>query len=106
MNIYISGLSYGMHDSDLKNLFTAYGEVSSAKIIMDRYTGKSRGFGFVEMPNTAEAEKAIAELNGTTHEGKTIAVNIAKEKTEASRNSGYNPNNNFRGQGNNSSRRY
>lgn len=89
MNIYISGLSYGTNDADLNELFTGYGDVSSAKIISDRYTGKSRGFGFVEMPNQAEGQKAIDELNGTEYDGKTIVVNIARTRTERPSNGGY-----------------
>lgn len=89
MNIYISGLSYGTNDADLNELFTGYGDVSSAKIISDRYTGKSRGFGFVEMPNQAEGQKAIDELNGTEYDGKTIVVNIARPRTERPSNGGY-----------------
>ena len=64
MNIYISGLSYGTTDADLNELFSEYGEISSAKIISDRETGRSRGFGFVEMTNDTEGQKAIDELNG------------------------------------------
>ena len=82
MNIYIANLSYAVSDADLKELFQEYGEVYSAKIITDRETGKSRGFGFVEMPNEAEALKAIKELNEVEYDGKVIAVNVAKPKTE------------------------
>ena len=64
MNIYISGLSYGTTDAELNELFSEYGEISSAKIISDRETGRSRGFGFVEMANDTEGQKAIDELNG------------------------------------------
>ena len=63
MNIYISGLSYGVHNADLTNLFAEFGEVSSAKVILDRETGRSRGFAFVEMSNDTEGQKAIDELN-------------------------------------------
>ena len=89
MNIYISGLSYGTNDADLNELFTGYGDVSSAKIISDRYTGKSRGFGFVEMQNDTEGQKPIDELNGTEYDGKTIMVNIARPRTERPSNGGY-----------------
>jgi len=82
MNIYIANLSYAVNDDDLKELFQEYGEVSSAHVITDRETGKSRGFGFVEMPNDAEALKAIKELNGVEYDGKVITVNTAKPKTE------------------------
>jgi RNA recognition motif-containing protein len=96
MNIYIANLSYGVNDADLKELFQEYGEVSSANVITDRLTGKSRGFGFVEMPNESEAIKAIKELNEIEYDGKVIAVNVAKPKTEKRdfnnnrRSSGYN----------------
>ena len=74
MNIYISGLSYGTTDADLNELFSEYGEISSAKIISDRETGRSRGFGFVEMTNDTEGQKAIDELNGAEYDHKVIAV--------------------------------
>ena len=64
MNIYISNLSYAINDSDLKELFSEYGEISSAKVIIDRETGRSRGFGFVEMADDTQGQKAIDELNG------------------------------------------
>jgi RNA recognition motif-containing protein len=84
MNIYVSNLSFNVQDEDLKGFFAEYGEVSSARIIMDKFTQKSRGFGFVEMPNDAEAEKAIAELNGGVVEGRTINVTVARPKEEGS----------------------
>ena len=82
MNIYIANLSFGVNDADLKNLFQEYGEVSSAHVITDRVTGKSRGFGFVEMPNQSEGLKAIKELNEAEYDGKVIVVNVAKPKPE------------------------
>jgi RNA recognition motif-containing protein len=82
MNIYIANLSYGVNDADLKELFQEFGEVSSAKVITDRDSGRSRGFGFVEMPNEAEAQKAIEELNEVEYDGKVIMVNVAKPRTE------------------------
>ena len=84
MNIYISGLSYNVNDTDLNELFKEYGEVSSARVITDRETGRSRGFGFVEMPNEAEGQKAIEDLNGAEYDSKVIAVSVAREKTERS----------------------
>ena len=89
MNIYISGLSYSTTDADLNELFTQYGEVSSAKVISDRETGRSRGFGFVEMANETEGQKAIDELNGTEHNQKTITVSVARPRTERPSNGGY-----------------
>jgi len=102
MNIYVANLSYGVSDADLKELFQEYGEVSSASVITDRETGRSRGFGFVEMPNDAEALKAIKELNGVEYDGKVITVNPAKPKTERKDFK----NNNRRGGGGYNSRRY
>jgi RNA recognition motif-containing protein len=82
MNIFISNLSFRINDDDLKQLFEDYGEISSAKVITDRYTGKSRGFGFVEMSNDDAAKKAIEELDRAEYDGKVITVSIAKPKTE------------------------
>ena len=65
MNIYVGNLSYGMSEDELREAFAAYGDVSSVKILSDRETGRSRGFGFVEMPNQSEGEAAITQLNGT-----------------------------------------
>jgi RNA recognition motif-containing protein len=80
MNIYVSNLSFDVQDQDLKDFFTPYGEVTSAKIINDRETGKSRGFGFVEMSDDAAAKKAIAELDGGEVQGRAIKVMEAKPK--------------------------
>jgi len=86
MNIYVSNLSFNVADEDLREFFAEYGEVSSAKIITDRTTGNSRGFGFVEMPNDEQAKKAIQELDGGVVEGRTISVTIAKPKEERPNN--------------------
>ncbi len=83
-NIFITNLTTKVGNDDLKEIFEEYGIVSSAKVIMDHYTGKSRGFGFVEMQNDEEAENAIRELNGAVLDDKKITVNIAKPKTERS----------------------
>ena len=80
MNIYVSNLSFNVVDEDLREFFAEYGEVSSAKVITDKFTGKSRGFGFVEMPNDEQAQKAIAELDGGVVEGRTISVSVAKPR--------------------------
>jgi RNA recognition motif-containing protein len=82
MNIYVGSLHFQTSEAELKETFEKYGEVTSAKIIIDKYTGKSKGFGFVEMPNDAEAKKAIGELNGTEVSGRNIVVNEAIERTE------------------------
>lgn len=84
MNIYVSQLSFSTQSESLQDLFAQYGEVSSANIITDRETGRSRGFGFVEMPNDEEGQKAIDSLNDTELDGRTITVNVAKPKTERS----------------------
>jgi RNA recognition motif-containing protein len=86
MNIYVSNLSFNVQDEDLKSYFADYGEVSSAKVITDKETGRSRGFGFVEMPDDAAAQKAIAELDGATVDGRAIKVNVAKPREERSNN--------------------
>lgn len=110
MNIYVSNLSYAVKDNDLKELFEEYGQVSSAKVIMDRETGRSRGFGFVEMESDEEGQKAIDELNQAEYDGKVINVNIAKPRTDAPRSGGFNRggghSNNRRGGGYNSEKRY
>ena len=90
MNIYVSNLSYSTTTESLQDLFAEYGEVTSANIITDRETGRSRGFGFVEMPDDSEAQKAINELNETDFEGKTIIVNVARPRTERNDGGGYN----------------
>ena len=74
-----------MNEAELKEVFEEYGEVSSAKIIFDKYSGKSKGFGFVEMPNEAEAKKAIEELNGAEVRGRNIIVNESIERTDRRR---------------------
>ncbi|HQI46957.1 MAG TPA: RNA-binding protein [Bacteroidales bacterium] len=86
MNIFISNLSFRIGDDDLKSLFEEYGAVKSAKVITDKLSGRSRGFGFVEMDVEAEATKAIEELNEADYDGKTIQVSIAKPKTEGANN--------------------
>jgi RNA recognition motif-containing protein len=82
MNIYVSNLSFNVQDEDLREFFAPYGEVTSAKIINDRETGKSRGFGFVEMADETASKKAIAELDQATVEGRTIKVMEAKPKED------------------------
>lgn len=91
MNIYVSNLNFSTTSESLQELFAAYGEVTSAKIITDRETGRSRGFGFVEMSDDTEGQNAISELNETDFEGKTISVSVARPKTERS-SGGYNRN--------------
>ena len=80
MNIFVGSLPFKVQEADLKELFEAFGEVSSAKIINDRETGRSKGFGFVEMTDDEAAKKAIAELNGSEVAGRNIVVNQAEDK--------------------------
>ena len=82
MNLYIGNLSYATKDNDLQSLFEEIGEVSSAKIIMDRISGRSKGFGFVEMPNDDEARKAIEDLNGYSFNNREITVSEARPRPE------------------------
>lgn len=88
MNIYVSNLGYNVTDENLKALFAAHGTVSSAKVIMDKVSGQSRGFGFVEMPDEAAAQKAMTELNGAMADGRAIKLSEARPKTERSNNGG------------------
>ena len=90
MNIFVSQLSYGVNDADLNELFAEYGTVNSAKVIMDRETGRSRGFGFVEMEEDV-ANTAIEALNGAEFGGRTIKVNEAKEREQTERRFDSNP---------------
>ncbi len=82
MNIYVGNLSYGMSEDELRDAFGAFGEVSSVKILMDRETGRSRGFGFVEMPTQGEAEQAIAQLNGKDVGGRALRINEARPREQ------------------------
>src|SRR6478735_2368123 len=82
MNIYVSNLSFNVQDEDLKEFFAPYGEVTSAKVINDKFSGRSRGFGFVEMLDDTAAKKAIAELDQAAVEGRTIKVAEAKPKED------------------------
>jgi len=84
MNIYIGNLSFDSTEESIRQAFEGYGEVSTVSIITDRYTGKSRGFGFVEMPSKGEAEAAITGLNGQELDGQTLNVNEARPRTERS----------------------
>jgi RNA recognition motif-containing protein len=88
MNIYVSNLSFNVTDEDLQEYFAEYGEVSSAKVITDKFTNKSRGFAFVEMPDDEAAKKAIAELDGASVDGRTIGVSVARPKEERSNKGG------------------
>ena len=82
MNIYIGNLSHDTTEEDLRQAFTSYGEVSKVSIIMDKFSGKSRGFGFVEMPTKGEAEAAMTSLNGQELNGQALNVNEARPRAE------------------------
>ena len=82
MNIYVSNLSFAVQDEDLREYFSEYGEVSSAKVIMDKFTNRSKGFAFVEMSDDAAASKAINELNGAMVDGRALRVSEAKPREE------------------------
>jgi RNA recognition motif-containing protein len=88
MNIYVGNLTYEVTEEDLRQAFETFGEVTSAKIITDKFSGTPRGFGFVEMPTKAEAEAAIAGLNGTELKGRTLTVNEARPRSEGRRGRG------------------
>jgi RNA recognition motif-containing protein len=89
MNIYVSNLNFNLQDEDLRAFFTPFGEVTSAKVIIDRENGRSRGFGFVEMSDDAASQKAITELNGSEADGRTMKVMEAKPKESKSKS--FNP---------------
>ena len=87
MNIFIAGLSFKVNDADLASLFEEYGAITSAKVITDRQSGRSKGYGFVEIDDNEAAEKAIAELNGAEYDGRVLSVSEAKPREERPRNS-------------------
>jgi len=89
MNIYVGNLSFNVSEADIKEAFAAFGAVQTTSIIKDKFSGESRGFGFVEMPNKDEAEKAIAALNGKDLKGRALKVNEAKPRTEGPRSGGF-----------------
>ena len=82
MNLYVGNLSFKTMDDDLKVAFEAFGQVAAARVVMDKFTGKSKGFAFVEMPNDAEAKAAIAGLDGKDFQGRPLRVNEARPKPE------------------------
>ncbi len=88
MNIFISNLSFRIDDNDLKQVFEEYGEVLSARVVTDKMSGKSRGFGFVEMKNDNEGQTAIDGLNQAEYDGRVISVSVAKPKTDKPRTGG------------------
>ena len=82
MNIYVGNLPFSATDSDLRETFSQYGDVASVQLISDRFTGESKGFGFVEMNNNSQADAAIKALNGTAMKGRNITVNQAKPRSD------------------------
>ena len=88
MDIYVGNLPYSVDDQALQELFTPHGTVTSARVIIDKFTGRSKGFGFVEMPDTAEANAAISALNDTDCEGRNLRVNESQPKPRRDRNGG------------------
>ncbi len=108
MNIFVGSLPFSLKETELKEFFEEYGEVTSVKIITDKFSGRSKGFGFVEMTNDEEAQKAIDGLNGADVNGRTIVVNKSEEKKDRPRSNfggndrggsrgGYNKDDNYRG---------
>ena len=86
MDIYVGNLDYNTTDADLEQLFSNYGSVTSARVIIDKLSGRSKGFGFVEMPDQDEAETAISEINGTEFMGRTLRVNESQPKPRTTSN--------------------
>jgi RNA recognition motif-containing protein len=82
MNIYVGNLAFNVTEEDLKEAFAAFGQVESIKIITDRFSGQSKGFGFVEMPDNSDADKAMKALNGQSIKGRNIKVNQARPKSD------------------------
>jgi len=105
MNIYVGKLSPGTTEEELQKAFEAYGQVSAVNIIKDKFSGVSREFGFIEMPTKAEADAAIAGLNGTELSGRTILVNEARPRTEGRRGGGGGREGGNRGEGGGGGRR-
>lgn len=89
MNIYVGNLAYSVTDSDLHEAFSKFGDVSSATVITDKFSGQSKGFGFVEMPNNAEADEAIKALNESDLKGRNLRVNQAKPREDRPRRERY-----------------
>jgi RNA recognition motif-containing protein len=88
MNIYVGNIPRGVTENELRELFQAFGEISSASVIKDKFSGESRGFGFVEMPNKEEGQKALSALNGKDFKGRPLTVNEARPRTDKPRTGG------------------
>lgn len=92
--LFVGGVPYSITTQQLEELFTKYGTVASAQIINDKYTGQSKGFAFIEMPNDSEAQKAIKELDGYSLDGRKLGVSVARPRPEYSNSRGFNANRN------------
>ena len=90
MNIYVGNLHYGLSEDELRNVFSEYGDVDSVKIITDKFSGRSKGFGFVSMPNDDDAQRAIDELNDSDLKGRNMKVNQARTRSDNDYKRGYN----------------
>ncbi|ADC61266.1 RNA recognition motif domain-containing protein [Allochromatium vinosum] len=88
MRIYVGNLPYSMNDDELRNIFGQFGELASAEVIKDKFSGQSKGFGFVDMPNNSEADAAIKALNETEMKGRKLTVNEARPRAERPRGGG------------------
>lgn len=93
--LFVGGLAYSVNNQGLEDLFKPFGQVVSAQVVMDKFSGQSKGFGFVEMANDEEAQEAINKLNGSTYEGRTIGVSVARPREDRPQNSGFRNNNSF-----------
>ncbi len=89
MNIYVGNLDFSVTEEDLKKAFEAFGQITSVNVIRDQYSNRSKGFGFVEMPESSEAQAAIAALNGKELNGRSLSVNEARPKADRNRGGGY-----------------
>jgi RNA recognition motif-containing protein len=89
MNIYVGNLDFKVDENDLRDIFEEYGSVNEAKIIKDKFSGRSKGFGFITMSDSSDGKKAISELNGATYENREMVVNEAREKKETNNRRSY-----------------
>jgi len=106
MNIFVGNLAFKVSEEELKSLFAQFGEVKSAKVIKDKFTGESRGFGFIEMASASEAEQAISNLNGMDLEGRKLRVNEANPREERPRSPRPGGSSSSRGEGRGGNNRY
>ena len=100
MKLFVAGLPSDFDETDFREMFELYGDIRSAKLITDRETGKSKGFGFIEMPDATEAQETIEALNGAAIKGKKLSVQVAEERQPGAGGGGFNRNSNYRGNSN------